>query len=417
MTEARNNPELRTWLPIPVGSDFPVQNLPFGIFRTNGAAARVGVAIGDQVIDMAALDNAGLFTSSGLPDGLFAQDSLNAYLEAGPPVWTTVRKAVSDLLTSVGPPVSPRPSSFLTPMNEAQMLLPVEIGDYVDFYSSLEHARNVGLMFRPDDPPLLPNWRHLPVGYHGRSSSIVVGGTAIKRPIGQYSTAGGGPVVGPTRRLDIELEVGFITGPGNRQGSPIDIADAETHIFGLVLVNDWSARDIQAWEYQPLGPFLGKSFATSISPWVVPLQALGPYRVPAPVQDPSPSAYLTSEPRLAIDLNLTVDLNRSIIARSNFKNMYWTMAQQLAHATVNGTNIRPGDLYASGTVSGSDPGSLGSLLELSWNGTRQIKLGDGESRTFLEDGDEVTIRGWCGGSGSPRVGFGTCAGKITPGEA
>lgn len=266
-------------------------------------------------------------------------------------------------------------------MADARMHLPVDVGDYVDFYSSLEHATNVGKLFRPDDEPLLPNWRHIPVGYHGRSSSIVLDGTPIVRPSGQRKPPNADPVFGPTEKLDIELEVGFITGRSGPPGTPIAVENAEDHIFGLVLVNDWSARDIQAWEYRPLGPFLGKSFATSISPWVVPLQALAPYRVAAPIQDPPALPYLSVDPNRGIDMHLTVDLNGSTITTTNLRHMYWTMAQQLAHATANGTSVRPGDLYASGTVSGPDTTSLGSMLEMSRNGDQPIRLDDGTKRT------------------------------------
>ncbi len=395
-------------------SDFPVQNLPFGVFTRGGGIPQIGVAIGRQIIDMAALSRAGAFEAIDISIRVFDQPNLNAFLGSGPQVWSPVRAVVSRLVTVGAPPGSPAPGSFLVPMAETKMQLPIAVGDYVDFYSSLEHATNVGRMFRPDDPPLLPNWRHLPVGYHGRSSSIVVGGTPIRRPSVPRKPPDGEPVFSPTQRLDIELEVGFVTGRGNRHGEPIAIGHAERHIFGLVLVNDWSARDIQAWEYRPLGPFLGKSFATSISPWIVPLAALAPYRVPAPPQEPKPLPYLAAPSNLGIDLNLTIELNGTTISETNFRHMYWTMAQQLAHATANGTNVRPGDLYASGTVSGPEPDSLGSLLELSRNGTRPIALDGGETRTFLEDGDEVILSGWCGGNGSLRIGFGRCTGVITP---
>jgi fumarylacetoacetase len=270
----------------------------------------------------------------------------------------------------------------MTPLAELETRLPIAIGDYVDFYSSLEHATNLGRMFRPDTEPLLPNWRHLPVGYHGRASSVVVSGTPIRRPYGQIPT-NDGPKFGPTERLDIELELGFVTGPGNDLGSPISTADAPDHVFGFVLVNDWSARDIQRWEYQPLGPFLGKSFATSISPWITPLEALDPYRVPARVQDPPPLPYLETTGDWALDIDLEVELNGEVISRNNARGLYWTFPQQLAHATVNGTNIRPGDLYASGTISGPDEGTQGSFIEL--------------RRPFLQDGDTVTLRGRAGG--------------------
>ena len=414
MTDPTVDTALESWVDVDPDSDFPVQNLPFGVFTRGDGGPRIGVAIGDQIIDMAAVSRAGVFAGIDLPADVFSQATLNAFLGCRPQTWAAVRATTSRLLTASAPPDSPTPASFLVPMAEARMRLPIAIGDYVDFYSSIEHATNVGKMFRPNDPPLLPNWRHLPIAYHGRSSSIVVGGTPIQRPSGQRKPPDADPVFGPTQRLDIELEVGFITGPGNRHGDPIAIDDAESHIFGMVLVNDWSARDIQAWEYQPLGPFLGKSFATSISPWVVPLAALAPHRIAAPTQDPEPLPYLKAQSSLGVDLNLTASLNGTTVTETNFRHMYWTMAQQLAHATANGTNIMPGDLYASGTVSGPEPSSQGSLLELSWGGTRPIVLRDGATRTFLEDGDEVILRGWCGGGGRPRIGFGECTGVITP---
>jgi fumarylacetoacetase len=312
----------------------------------------------------------------------------------------------------------------LIPMPEAELLLPVEVGDYVDFYSSLEHASNLGKMFRPDQPPLLPNWRYLPVGYHGRSSSIVVSDSPIRRPFGQLKIDDGPPVWSPTRALDFELEVGFVTGVGNELSRSIPVDVARDHIFGLVLVNDWSARDVQRWEYVPLGPYLGKSFATSISPWVVPLDAIAPYLVPAPVQEPEPLEYLRERERRGLDLKLEVrvasewmteeGIEPSVISRVNFRDMYWTMAQQLAHATSNGTNARTGDLYASGTVSGSEPATFGSMIELAWRGTRPIELADGSKRVYLEDGDTVVMRGLCGGDGRPRVGFGDVRGTIAP---
>jgi fumarylacetoacetase len=291
--------------------------------------------------------------------------------------------------------------------------LPFTVGDYVDFYSSLEHATNLGRMFRPDSDPLLPNWRRLPVGYHGRASSVVVSGTPVRRPRGQLPPAepGGEPSFGPSRRLDIELELGFVTGPGNPLGSSIPTSAAADHVFGFVLVNDWSARDIQRWEYQPLGPFLGKSFATSISPWVVPLEALAPFRVAAPRQDPEPLEYLRTDGDWALDIALEVELGGIVISRTNARGLYWTFPQQLAHATVNGTNVRPGDLYASGTISGPERGSEGSLIELTRGGREPLRLPGGGERTFLEDGDTVMLRGSCGDG---RVSFGEVGGTILP---
>jgi fumarylacetoacetase len=293
------------------------------------------------------------------------------------------------------------------------MELPVAIGDYVDFYSSLHHATNVGMMFRPDAEPLLPNWRHLPVAYHGRASSVVVSGAPVVRPNGQRRGADG-PVFGPTERLDVEMEVGFVTGVGNPLGTSITVDGAEDHIFGVCLVNDWSARDIQAWEYQPLGPFLGKSFATTISPWIVTLDALAPFRVAPPAQDPAPLGYLSVDGDAALDLLLEIRLNGEVVSQPRFREMYWTMSQQLAHATVNGTNARTGDLYASGTVSGETPDTYGCLLEMTWNGARPLSLAGGEQRTYLEDGDEVVMRGWCERDGAARIGFGECAGTVVP---
>jgi len=307
----------------------------------------------------------------------------------------------------------------------ATMRLPFQVGDYVDFYSSLEHATNLGKILRPGGEPLLPNWRWLPIGYHGRSSTIVVDGTPVVRPHGQSkATEADRPTFGPTSSLDIELEVGFVTGPGNRMGEPIATAHAREHIFGLVLVNDWSARDIQAWEYQPLGPFLAKSFATSVSPWVVTLDALEPYRVAGPAQEPAPLEYLQAQDAWNYDISLEVQIQSErmlaerisamTVARSNFKDMYWSMAQQLAHATVNGTAVRPGDLYASGTISGSGPESAGSLIELTWRGAKPLSLPTGEKRAFLEDGDTVTLRGHCERPGFPRIGFGKVSGTVLP---
>ena len=344
MTDPTIDPALRSWVPVDRDSDFPIQNLPFGVFSSAGRSPRVGVGIGGAIVDVSALANAGVFDDASLPAGLFSAATLNPFLELGKSAWDSVRRDLSSLLADTAQRPSLSPEAFLVPVADAQMHLPVDVGDYVDFYSSLEHATNVGRLFRPDQPPLLPNWRHLPIGYHGRSSSIVVDGTPIVRPSGQRKPPDGDPVFGPTRRLDIELEVGFITGNGGALGVPISVDDAEDHIFGLVLVNDWSARDIQAWEYRPLGPFLGKSFATSISPWVVPLQALAPYRVTAPTQDPPVLPYLTIEPNRGIDMNLTVDLNGTTITTTNFRHMYWTMASRGLSRTCASRPALPGSL-------------------------------------------------------------------------
>src|SRR5919109_793691 len=300
----------------------------------------------------------------------------------------------------------------LPPLAGLEPRLPVAIGDYVDFYSSIHHASNLGRIFRPDTEPLLPNWRHLPVGYHGRASSVVVSGTPVRRPRGQLPPAepGGAPRFGPTDQLDIEVELGFITGPGNALGTSIPAAAAAEHVFGFVLVNDWSARDIQRWEYQPLGPFLGKSFATSISPWIVPLEALEPFRVPAPRQEPEPLPYLRAEGDWGLDVEFEVELDGTVISRTNARDLYWTFPQMLAHATVNGTNVQPGDLYASGTISGAQPGSHGSMLELTWGGRDPLLHADGRERAFLHDGDTVVLPGRCG----DHISFGEVRGTILP---
>ena len=407
---------LTSWIAVPTGSDFPIQNLPYGVF-SDAYGTRCGIAIGASIFDLARAESAGAFANIGLSHETFRADSLNGFLGHSRGVWSAVRSRVTDLLTSgnaVGEAFCEEHDLIVD--HRVILHLPVTIGDYIDFYSSLQHATNVGKMFRPDAEPLLENWKQLPVGYHGRSGTIVVDGTPVTRPSGQRRGAEG-PTFGPTDKLDVELEVGFITGQGHDLGEPIDADDAEHHIFGLCLVNDWSARDIQAWEYVPLGPFLGKSFATTISPWIVPLEALAPFRVPAHPQDPAPLPYLQPVDTQAIAIDLRVDLTPlhgapTTIIETSFTNMYWTMAQQLAHATVNGATVRPGDLFASGTVSGSTPYEFGSLLERSWNGTQPITLVDGAHRTFLEDGDTVTITGRCSAPGAVSIGFGTCSGTV-----
>jgi fumarylacetoacetase len=404
---------VNSWVPVSPDSDFPLENLPYGVFDA-GSGRRIGVAIGDHVLDLFALADVGL-----IPYGETLQDTdLNRFLALGREPWHETRVRLMELLAEDATEIQEAGIDALHDRGAVTMHLPFTPGDYVDFYSSIEHATNLGRMFRPDAEPLLPNWRHLPVGYHGRASTVVVSGTPVQRPHGQTKPGDGPPVEGPTRALDIELEVGFVTGPGNALGVPIDADDAGDHIFGMVLVNDWSARDIQRWEYVPLGPFLGKSFATTVSPWVVTLEALAPYMVPGPVQDPEPLPYLRAQGDWGVDIALEVGLASSsmetpdVISRTSFAGMYWSMAQQLAHATVNGTAIRPGDLYASGTVSGSEPGSYGSLIELTWGGRDSIALSDGSQRTYLEDGDTVVLRGWCQRDGLPRVGFGECVGTI-----
>jgi fumarylacetoacetase len=419
--------ELESWVDVAPESDFPIQNLPWGIFaRDARAEGRIGVAIGDRILDVHALAESGLLDAA-CDRRLLLQPRLNELFAAGRDAGRILRERISALLRRDGDPAlrTSNADAFFARRNDARMLLPVEIGDYVDFYSSLDHATNLGRLFRPDAEPLLPNWRWMPIGYHGRSATIVVDGTPVVRPRGQRKPPDAtAPTFGPTVMLDIELEVGFLTGRANAVGEPIPIGEAFDHIAGLVLVNDWSARDIQAWEYQPLGPFLGKSFATTVSPWVVTLDALEPFRVASPTQDPPPLEYLRSTTSSAYDIHLSVELQSermrrsgrapSVISSTNFDAMYWTAAQQLAHATVNGARTRSGDVFASGTISGPTPDSYGSLIELTWRGQRPIALPDGEERTFLSDGDEVTLRGWCEKPGARRIGFGVARGRIEP---
>jgi fumarylacetoacetase len=343
---------------------------------------------------------------------------LNPFLALGRPAWSATRAALTELLREDAPEREAA-AAALVPLSQVEVRLPIAIGDYVDFYSSIEHASNVGRIFRPDAEPLLPNWRHLPVGYHGRASSVVVSGTGVRRPQGQLPPPepGGAPRFGPSERLDIELELGFVTGPGNALGTSIATGDVREHVFGFVLVNDWSARDIQRWEYVPLGPFLGKSFATSVSPWIVPLEALEPHRVAAPAQEPEPLPYLRTDEDWGLDIALEVALApeggaETVVSRTNASLLYWTAPQQLAHATVNGTNVRPGDLYASGTISGPEPDTRGSLLELTWGGRDPLELAGGVERRFLEDGDTVVLRGSAGRAGS--ISFGEVRGSILP---
>jgi fumarylacetoacetase len=421
---------LESWIEVSAESDFPIQNLPLGVFAREGeGAGRIGMAIGERILDLRVV------AESGLVDGvcdrrLLVQPRLNELFAAGRERLRALRERISALLRRDGDAALRMANAdfFFVRRRDARMLLPAEIGDYVDFYSSLEHATNLGRLFRPDGEPLLPNWRWMPVGYHGRSGSIVVDGTPIVRPDGQRKPPGAQtPTFGATAMLDIELEVGFFTGRGNALGVPIPAEEALQHIAGLVLVNDWSARDVQAWEYQPLGPFLGKSFATTISPWVVTLDALEPFRVASPKQDPPPLEYLRVASASGYDIRLSVELQTprmrvaesepQVISQTNFSRMYWNVAQQLAHATANGARTRPGDLFASGTISGPTPDSCGSLIELTWRGERPISLPYGEERAFLADGDEVTLRGWCEKRGARRIGFGAARGQIMPARA
>lgn len=438
MLDSTHDPTLRSWVQSandPAG-DFPIQNLPFGVFRRRASAgnlpsARVGVAIGDRVVDVVACADAGFFDGEAIAGASQCRSGdLNGLMAAGPEPARALRRALSAMLR-VGARVQRDADDVrvLAPMADVEMLLPAHIGDYTDFYASIAHATNVGSMFRPDNP-LLPNYKWVPIGYHGRASSVVVSGTPVRRPTGQTREAPDeAPRVGPSRRLDYELEVGVYVGAGNSLGEPIPLDEADERLFGLCLVNDWSARDIQTWEYQPLGPFLAKSFATTVSPWVVTLDALEPYRVPAFERapgDPAPLPYLTSgtdSARGGFDITLEVLLATAsmrsagqpamLVSRGSFRDMYWTVDQLVAHHTSNGCNLRPGDLLASGTVSGPRKESRGCLLERTWRGTEPLMLPSGETRTFLENGDEVVMRAYCQRAGHPRIGFGECSGKVT----
>ena len=405
---------MTTWLSIPADSDFSIYNLPFGVFRHADGRPRAGMAIGNHIVDLAAAAEAGLFGKRRFFKKIFEQPALNDFIALGKPVTGRVRRKVQEWLT--GPERPADADRVLVDRLGATMLMPVRVPNYTDFYSSIEHATNVGKMFRPDNP-LLPNWRWLPVGYHGRASSIVVSGAPIRRPKGQIVPKGEeNPVFSASRQLDFELEVAFVVGKESALGEPIPAAKADEYIFGLLLFNDWSARDIQRWEYVPLGPFLGKNFGSSVSPWIVPLEALKPYRVKGPKQTPAPLEYLGTKGAQNYDIELEVAIRpekgpETVVSRSNFKYLYWSMAQQLAHHTVNGCNVQVGDLMASGTISGPEAGSYGSLLELSWGGQKPLSMADGSTRTFLLDGDSVVIRGWAAKDGR-RVGFGEVSGQI-----
>jgi fumarylacetoacetase len=394
-----------TWVAGAAGAPYGVHNLPYGVFRHGGRPPRVGVRIGDLVLDLDGAEAARLVRA----EGALRAPTLNAFLALGRPRWSAVRSRLTELLTDPAHRAAVEP--LLLPLAEVELVLPIQIGDYVDFYSSEQHASNVGKIFRPGEPPLPPNWKHLPIGYHGRAGTVVVSGTPVTRPSGQRATPDG-PVFGPSVRLDIEAEVGFVIGVPSAPGAPVPVDGFADHVFGVVLVNDWSARDLQAWEYRPLGPFLAKSFATSVSPWVVPLDALAGAWVPAPEQDPPVMPYLRDAPHLGLDLRLAVDWNGTVVSRPPFAAMYWTPAQQLAHLTVNGAAVRTGDLYASGTVSGPDRAETGSFLELTWGGTEAVQLADGIGRTFLEDGDTVTISATAPGPDGTTVGIGEVCGTI-----
>ncbi len=417
-----NDPALTSWVEVSKSSDFPIQNLPFGIFKTRYLTPVAGVAIGEHVLDLVYLHENAYLDGLDLPAGIFNQRYLNDFFKLGKKKVRKVRERLSHLLQSDNDELRDNIAAreiALVPMEEVQMQMPIRVANYTDFYSSEEHATNVGSMFRDPKNALLPNWKHLPVGYHGRASSIVVSGTAIHRPKGQIKLPESEtPVFSASKKLDFELEVAFITCKDTKLGQSVAVDDAADHIIGFVLFNDWSARDIQQWEYVPLGPFLGKNFGSSISPWVVTMDALEPFRVEGPQQDPSVLPYLASSGKNNFDIILEVclqteDSDEVVVCRSNFKYMYWNVLQQLAHHTVNGCNIQVGDLYASGTISGPSPGSYGSLLELSWNGQKALQMFDGSERTFLEDGDTVIMRGHAMKDGI-RIGFGMCKGTILP---
>ncbi|WP_324025311.1 fumarylacetoacetase [Maribacter sp. BPC-D8] len=406
---------LNTWASVPENSDFSIYNLPFGIFAVNGEAPKAGIAIGEQIVDLAAVSELGLLEVSA---SYFRQKTLNEFIALGKKITNKVRLDIQSLLISENSPLKNHSEVFLSQL-DAKMHLPVHVGDYTDFYSSIEHATNVGKMFRDPENALLPNWKHIPVGYHGRASSIVVSGTNIHRPMGQVKTNDMKvPVFKASGNLDFELEMGFVVGKSTELGERVSTKNAAEHIFGLVLFNDWSARDIQKWEYVPLGPFLGKSFASSMSPWIVTLEALEPFKVQGPEQTPEVLSYLAYEGEKNYDIQLEVGMSSSTseettISKSNFKFMYWNMMQQLAHHTVNGCNLNVGDVMASGTISGKDESSYGSLLEISWGGKKPFELKDGSERTFIEDNDTVTMRGFAEKEGK-RVGFGEVTGTILP---
>ncbi len=425
-TTSACSPALFSWVESANAADcdFSLNNLPYGVFTSRAnVEPHVGVAIGDQILDLHLIHYAGLLNLPDYAEGVFATGSLNHFISFGRDIWRSVRKQVTNLLSRDCQTLQGNASlraRALIPQTEAHMLLPVQVPGYTDFYSSKEHATNVGSMFRDPKNALLPNWLEIPIGYNGRASSVVVSGTPVTRPMGQIKgPTMERPVFAPCGKLDFELETGFIIGRGNDLGETIGIDEAESHIFGMVLLNDWSARDIQAWEYVPLGPFNAKTFATSISPWVVTMDALEPFRVMQPSQEPAPLPYLVDGAAHGFDIELAVDLQPAgsssahTICKTNFKHMYWSMAQQLTHHTSGGCNTRIGDLMGSGTISGPTQDSFGSLLELTWNGANPLKLDESTQRSFILDGDTVIMRGWAQGDGY-RVGFGQCSGVVLP---
>ncbi len=418
-----NNPSLKSWITVSENNDFPIQNIPFGVFLTKENVITIGSRIGDYAIDLSALQQLGYFKGIDLHEDIFLQDTLNEFITLGKPIWRMVRNRIADIFEENNSELRDNEDhrkNVLFPVDEVEMQLPVFIGDYTDFYSSREHATNVGKMFRDPENALLPNWLHIPVGYHGRSSTIVPSGVAVHRPLGQTLPKGETqPVFGPSQRVDFELETAFITTDANKMGERIAVENAEDHIFGMVLLNDWSARDVQTWEYVPLGPFLAKNFASSISCWIVTMDALEPFRCESPKQeDPKPLPYLQQTGKHAFDIHLQVAITpdngtENIICNSNLKYMYWTMSQQLAHHAVNGCQINAGDLLGSGTISGPTSDSFGSMLELTWAGQNPLEMNDGTKRTFIQDNDTVIMRGYCKND-QVRIGFGEVSSKLLP---
>ncbi len=417
-----NNPKLKSWVEVKPGSDFPIQNIPFGIFKTKDLSPRAGTAIGNYILDLSIITNAGLLNTIAFDKKVLEEKTLNNFIALGKPITNAVRERIAELLSTENTELQNNTelkNQALIKQSDAEMLLPIRIPNYTDFYSSREHATNVGSMFRDPKNALLPNWLHLPVGYHGRASSIVVSGTPIHRPKGQTKADDADkPTFGPTRLLDFELEMAFVINKETALGSSVTTAQAEDHIFGLLLFNDWSARDIQKWEYVPLGPFLAKNFGSTVSPWIVTLEALEPFKTDSPEQDPEVLPYLQFTGKKNYDIRLEVDIiapagAAKTISNSNFKYMYWNMCQQLAHHTANGCNIQVGDLYASGTISGPTPDSYGSMLEITWQGKNPIQMPDGTERKFIQDNDTVVMRAHAEKDGV-RIGFGECTGKILP---
>jgi len=417
-----NNPKRESWLDVPTHSDFPIQNIPFGVFLTKDDVITIGTRIGDYAIDLGALQQLNYFEGIELTDDMFMQDTLNDFISDGKKTWRLVRNRIADLFDAKNPELQNNEEHkeiVVFRMEDVEMQLPVLIGDYTDFYSSKEHATNVGSMFRDPANALLPNWLHIPVGYHGRSSTIVPSGIPVHRPMGQTLPNGETtPVFGPSRSIDFELETAFITTDANIMGENIPVHEAEDYIFGMVLLNDWSARDMQKWEYVPLGPFLAKNFATSISPWIVTMDALEPFRTKGPKQDPNPLPYLQQKGKQSFDISLEVSIEPEngeavVVSNSNFKYLYWSMSQQLAHHTSNGCRLNSGDMMGSGTISGPTPNSFGSMLELTWNGKNPIKMKDGTERKFINDNDTVTIKGFCENK-EVRIGFGEVCSKLLP---